>query len=96
MASGETESEGRSDQDEELKDHPELAESYEQNAFQPFDDLPDEERNILTVRAIVVGILCGGLVNASNIYIGLKSGWTASANIFAACGHLPPQMERSF
>ena len=51
--------------------------------FQPFNDLPSEQRNILTVRAIVVGILCGALVNASNIYLGLKSGWTASANIFA-------------
>ena len=51
--------------------------------FRPFDDLPAESRNILTFRAVFVGILCGALVNASNIYLGLKSGWTASANIFA-------------
>jgi hypothetical protein len=50
--------------------------------FLPFDDLPDENRNILTLRAIAVGLLCGGLVNASNIYLGLKSGWTSGANIF--------------
>ena len=51
--------------------------------FRPFDDLPVENRNILTFRALLVGVLCGALVNASNIYLGLKSGWTASANIFA-------------
>ena len=53
--------------------------------FQPFDDLPNENRNVLTIRAITVGLLCGALVNASNIYLGLKSGWTSSANLFAAC-----------
>ncbi|OTA93878.1 hypothetical protein M434DRAFT_284274 [Hypoxylon sp. CO27-5] len=52
--------------------------------FLPFDDLPDEDRNILTLRAIAIGLLCGGLVNASNIYLGLKSGWTAGANIFGS------------
>ncbi|KAI2640328.1 OPT superfamily oligopeptide transporter [Hypomontagnella submonticulosa] len=52
--------------------------------FIPFEDLPEEDRNILTLRAIIVGLLCGGLVNASNIYIGLKSGWTAGANIFGS------------
>lgn len=50
--------------------------------FVPFDDLPKESTNILTLRAIAVGLLCGGLVNASNIYLGLKSGWTSGANIF--------------
>ena len=57
--------------------------SFVEDPFQPFNDLPSEDRNILTIRAITVGILCGALVNASNIYLGLKSGWTASANIFA-------------
>lgn len=50
--------------------------------FLPFDDLPKEDRNIFTLRAIMVGIVCGGLVNASNIYVGLKAGWTGGANIF--------------
>lgn len=54
----------------------------EVDPFLPFDDLPVENRNILTLRAIAIGLLCGGLVNASNIYLGLKSGWTAGANIF--------------
>jgi len=55
--------------------------------FQPFDGLPFESRNVLTLRAIFVGLLCGGLVNASNIYLGLKSGWTAGANIFGVRTH---------
>jgi len=58
------------------------AEETSIDPFLSFDDLPDEDRNILTFRAIVVGLLCGGLVNASNIYLGLKSGWTSGANIF--------------
>lgn len=57
---------------------------FAKDPFQPFDDLPDEDRNILTLRAIAIGLFCGALVNASNIYLGLKSGWTASANIFGA------------
>jgi hypothetical protein len=62
-------------------------EGAERDPFKPFDDLPDENHNILTIRAISVGLICGALVNASNIYLGLKSGWTASANIFGVgCG----------
>ncbi len=57
---------------------------FARDPFQPFDDLPEEDRNILTLRAVAVGLICGALVNASNIYLGLKSGWTASANIFGA------------
>ena len=52
--------------------------------FKPFDDLPDDEGNILTIRAIFVGLCCGALVNASNIYLGLKTGWTFGANLFGA------------
>jgi hypothetical protein len=60
------------------------ADNFAAEPFQPFDDLPNETRNVLTIRAITVGILCGALVNASNIYLGLKSGWTSGANLFAA------------
>lgn len=31
---------------------------------------------------MLIGAICGALVNASNIYLGLKTGWTFSANIF--------------
>ena len=50
--------------------------------FKPFDDLPEESDNILTIRAIFVGLCCGALVNASNVYLGLKTGWTFTANLF--------------
>ncbi|KAI9693149.1 MAG: hypothetical protein M1822_005145 [Bathelium mastoideum] len=57
---------------------------FAKDPFRPFNDLGDEPQNILTIRAITVGVLCGALVNTSNIYLGLKSGWTAGANIFAS------------
>jgi OPT family oligopeptide transporter len=52
--------------------------------FKPFDDLPEERQWILTFRALFVGLCCGALVNASNVYLGLKTGWTFTANLFGA------------
>ncbi|KAH8424254.1 uncharacterized protein LDX57_002010 [Aspergillus melleus] len=52
--------------------------------FNPFHDNKPASGPVLTLRALVVGILCGTLVNASNIYLGLKAGWTSSANIFGS------------
>ena len=52
--------------------------------FVPFDDLPDELKRILTVRAVLVGCICGALVGSSNIYLGLKTGWTFGASLFGA------------
>lgn len=46
--------------------------------------MPEESSNILTIRAIFVGLCCGCLVNASNVYLGLKTGWTFTANLFGA------------
>ena len=43
-----------------------------------------EEKNPLTVRAVVVGIILGSLVNASNVYLGLKTGFTFPATLFGA------------
>lgn len=51
------------------------------DSFVPFADIPDCTGPIVTLRAAVVGVLCGVLVNASNIYIGLRAGWTTSANV---------------
>ncbi|KAF9881492.1 hypothetical protein CkaCkLH20_00638 [Colletotrichum karsti] len=45
--------------------------------------IPHEE-NILTVRAIVIGCMLGTLVNASNLYLGLKTGFTFIASMFGA------------
>lgn len=42
------------------------------------------EANPLTFRAVVVGIILGTLVSASNLYLGLKTGFTFSANMFGA------------
>jgi hypothetical protein len=51
--------------------------------FSPLEGIPDDNEQILTFRAIAVGVMCGALVNASNVYLGLKSGWTTSANLSA-------------
>lgn len=55
-----------------------------QDPFRPFDDLPEEKHWVLSFRAMSVGLCCGVLVNASNVYLGLKSGWTFGANLFGA------------
>lgn len=57
--------------------------------FKPFDDLPEEGKHILTFRALFVGLCCGALVNASNVYLGLKTGWTFTANLFGVGGTQP-------
>lgn len=51
--------------------------------FPPLKGVP-EEPNPLTVRAVIVGILLGSLVNASNVYLGLKTGFTFPATMFGA------------
>ena len=61
------------------------ADCFMDDPFSPLNDLAEDNENILTFRAIVIGVMCGTLVNASNIYLGLKSGWSASANLFAVC-----------
>jgi hypothetical protein len=52
--------------------------------FVPFDDLPEERSRILTIRAVLLGCICGALVGSSNIYLGLKTGWTFGASLFGA------------
>ena len=61
---------------------------FTDDPFSPLNGLAEDNENILTFRAIAVGVVCGTLVNASNIYLGLKSGWSASANLFAVCPFL--------
>lgn len=58
-----------------------LEDGFVKDPFVPFDNIQPEAR-ILTFRAMLIGAICGALVNASNIYLGLKTGWTFSANIF--------------
>ncbi|KAH0412037.1 oligopeptide transporter, partial [Aureobasidium melanogenum] len=52
--------------------------------FEPYNDLPEERHWVVTFRAMLVGCICGALVNASNIYLGLKTGWTFGASLFGA------------
>jgi hypothetical protein len=49
--------------------------------FPPLKGIPEEEQQ-LTVRALVVGVCLGAIVSASNIYLGLKTGWTFGASLF--------------
>ncbi|KAK3299739.1 OPT oligopeptide transporter protein-domain-containing protein [Chaetomium fimeti] len=61
-------------------------EPEEDDLFRPLimdASIPDED-NPLTIRAVVVGCLLGSLVCASNLYLGLKTGFTFSANMFGA------------
>ncbi|TDZ37357.1 putative metal-nicotianamine transporter YSL5 [Colletotrichum spinosum] len=65
---------------------PETDESKEEDLYRPLlmdPGIPHEE-HILTVRAIVVGCILGSLVNASNLYLGLKTGFTFIASMFGA------------
>jgi hypothetical protein len=65
-------------------------ESFGQNPFKPLPNLPEERPRVLTARALIIGLCAGALVNASNVYLGLKSGWTFSANLFGVCHDLRP------
>ncbi|KAF8635413.1 hypothetical protein AX15_000407 [Amanita polypyramis BW_CC] len=52
----------------------------------PFPPLPDEieETHQLTIRALIVGCGLGAVVGASNIYLGLKTGFTFGPQLFGA------------
>lgn len=39
---------------------------------------------MITIRAMLIGSICGCLVGSSNIYLGLKTGWTFGASLFGA------------
>ncbi|KAL2195549.1 OPT oligopeptide transporter protein-domain-containing protein [Corynascus similis CBS 632.67] len=58
----------------------------EEDLYRPLamdPSIPHEE-NPLTVRAVITGCVLGSLVCASNLYLGLKTGFTFSANMFGA------------
>ncbi|KAL3418201.1 oligopeptide transporter [Phlyctema vagabunda] len=50
----------------------------------PIDPAIPHESHILTFRAVVVGMVLGALVNASNLYLGLKTGFTFSSSLFGS------------
>jgi len=59
--------------------HEEASEETSERLYEP---APGELQ--LTARAIVVGILLGGVVAAMNIYFGLKTGWGIGGSLIAA------------
>ncbi|KAJ2903851.1 putative oligopeptide transporter protein [Zalerion maritima] len=63
-----------------------LDDEEEVDIFSPLPDLHNmaHEQNPLTVRAVLVGLVLGSLVNASNVYLGLKTGFTFGASMFGA------------
>ncbi|KAF9239494.1 hypothetical protein BU15DRAFT_61998 [Melanogaster broomeanus] len=56
------------------------------NTDDPFPEVPGTpvEEQQLTVRAVLVGCALGGIIAASNIYLGLKTGWTFGASLFGS------------
>ncbi|KAI1842514.1 hypothetical protein JX265_012674 [Neoarthrinium moseri] len=49
----------------------------------PLEGVPDEPMP-LTFRAVIIGTILGSLVNASNVYLGLKTGFTMGSSMFGA------------
>ncbi|KAF9010107.1 oligopeptide transporter [Cyathus striatus] len=56
---------------------------YSSNPF-PIDPEAPEETHQLTFRAVFVGCVLGAIVGASNIYLGLKTGFTFGPQLFGA------------
>ncbi|KAK5996258.1 putative metal-nicotianamine transporter YSL18-like protein [Cladobotryum mycophilum] len=52
-------------------------------SFPPLKGI-EEEPYPLTFRAVITGIVLGSLVNASNVYLGLRTGFTFPATMFGA------------
>ncbi|KAK3677521.1 hypothetical protein LTR78_002371 [Recurvomyces mirabilis] len=50
----------------------------------PIDPNYEEETQQLTFRAVFVGCCLGGVIAASNVYLGLKTGWTFGASLFGS------------
>ena len=63
--------------DEDLKSLEQRDREWLQNVYRG-DKEPD-----LTVRAVVAGMMFGGLMSVSNLYVGLKSGWSLGVDIAA-------------
>lgn len=53
-------------------------------APQPEDPDAIPEHHQLTFRAILVGCTLGGVIAASNVYLGLKTGWTFGSGLFGS------------
>ena len=68
-----------------IRDSEELSEDQIKDLYVPLPmDLGIEETNPLTIRAVIIGCCLGALVNASNLYLGLKTGFTFGSAMFGA------------
>ncbi|KAI4528915.1 OPT oligopeptide transporter protein-domain-containing protein [Schizophyllum commune] len=58
----------------------------DQDVTRPFPIMPDvpEETHQLTFRAVLVGCCLGAVVGASNLYLGLKTGFTFGPQLFGS------------
>ncbi|TFK73351.1 oligopeptide transporter, partial [Pluteus cervinus] len=71
----------------ELNEEEDLVGGYDDHdVSRPFPILPgeEEETHQLTFRAVFVGCCLGAVVGASNIYLGLKTGFTFGPQLFGA------------
>lgn len=50
----------------------------------PIDPNEEPETQQFTIRAVLVGCILGGVIAASNVYLGLKTGWTFGASLFGS------------
>ncbi|KAI0066782.1 oligopeptide transporter, partial [Artomyces pyxidatus] len=70
--------------DGEAKHEPETYATFDVSRPFPIDPTEPEETHQLTFRAVIVGCCLGAVVGASNIYLGLKTGFTFGPQLFGA------------
>ncbi|KAL2209889.1 OPT superfamily oligopeptide transporter [Sarocladium strictum] len=59
--------------------------SVDEDKFRPMPDVETYDgRRILTIRAVLTGIVLGNTIGCANIYLGLKAGFGADATLFSA------------
>lgn len=66
-----------------VSDLPEIYDVLSGDPIPETEGLP-EETHQLTARALLIGAMLGGIVQASNIYLGLKTGFTFGPSLFGA------------
>ena len=60
-----------------------LEEQYEEDDRQWLKNVYQGDVKQLTLRAVVMGMIIGGLMSLTNLYIGLKTGWGLGVTITA-------------
>ncbi|MBL0061408.1 MAG: hypothetical protein IPP40_07975 [bacterium] len=57
--------------------------SVEERDREWYENVYQKDAPQLTARAVISGMLFGGLMSLSNLYVGLKSGWGLGVDIVA-------------